>query len=513
MYEIEIKQKIQELTGYDDIKLTATPIGVKGDLSINVARLFKSSESIITKLVNGLGKLSCIEELDLINSGFLNIKLSEKAVINELVEILKNPLSYGSLQCNDSIILEMVSSNPTGPLHIGHGRGAAIGDTLGRIYASLGYNVYREYYVNDAGKQIKKLGESVYNSILGNEPPEGGYKGDYICDIAKKFSSCRDAEECAKQASMEILNGHMKVLKDFGVSFDNVFSEAVLIEKGKVENAVKSLQQKGLTYNDKGALWFKSSKFGDNSDRVLIKENGDLTYFASDCAYHSDKAERFSYLLNIWGADHHGYIPRLNAYWEAMGYNNNKKIDILLYQFVNLKRGDKKISMSTRAGEYVTLKEVVDEVGKDAARFFLLMRSADAPLEFDLELARQESKKNPVYYVQYSHARICSVFRKAKVVPDNIECTIPIKVGIQEIELIKKLAHFPYLLLKCMELKAPHMLTEYIRDIATAFHKYYDTVRVLGTEMEESRLLLLKAVKIIIERGLNITGVNAPERM
>lgn len=510
MYEINIKNKLQELTGSASVKLTVPPPNVEGDLSTNAAM----SEGVRAEnIASGLEELDCIQWAKVTGPGFINIKISDNALWNELKEILDNPSMYGRIQHAGKVIFEMVSSNPTGPLHIGHGRGAAIGDSMARIFSWSGYGVFREYYVNDAGRQMNLLGESIFNRIQGKEIPDGGYKGEYINEIAMQLKGCVSQEECSEYAGKLILKSHIDVLKEFGVEYDNLFSEKELIKENKVKEIIEIFKKNNLTYEKDGALWFNSSKFGDDMDRVLIKKSGGLTYFASDCAYHNDKAGRFPNLVNIWGADHHGYIPRIMAFWKALGFEGRKKIDILLYQLVNLKRGNERISMSTRAGEFVTLKDVIDEVGKDAARFFLLMRSADAPLEFDLELAKQESKKNPVYYVQYSHARICSVFKKSGRSPESLDSMKVTELASEEREIIKMLAHFPYLLYKCIDLMAPHLITDYLRETATVFHKYYDVVRVLGSEKEEPRLLLLKAVKEIIKNGLYLVGVSAPESM
>jgi arginyl-tRNA synthetase len=509
MYELQIKNKLQELTGKKEIKLTVPPPKIEGDLSTNAAMALDIPPE---KIAVELEKLDCVEWAKRVGPGFINIKLMDESIIEELKEIVGNPGHYGANQATGDIMFEMVSSNPTGPLHIGHGRGAAIGDSLSKIFEYIGYNVYREYYVNDTGIQMDLLGQSVLNRKEGKDVPENGYKGEYINDVAARMENCNTVKECTDQAGRMILDDHISVLKDFGVEYDNLFFESKLIADGKVEEMIAFLKNKGLTYEKDGALWFKSTTFGDDTDRVLIKNDGDTTYFASDCAYHKNKAERIPNLVDIWGADHHGYVARIKALWEALGYDEDN-IAIMLYQLVNLKRHGQKVSMSTRAGEFVTLKEVIDEVGRDAARFNILMRSADAPLDFDMDLAKEESKKNPVYYVQYSHARICSIFRKADVVPATLDPAKIKDLGSEERTVIKKIAHFPHLLNKCAELRTPHLITEYLRDTATTFHKYYDTVRVLGSDNEETRLMLLYAVKEIIKNGLSLVGVSAPDRM
>lgn len=510
MYEINIKRKIEEITGLEDIKLSTPPASMKGDISTNAAMVSGMSPS---ELAQKLTLLDEVEEAFVAGPGFVNITLSEETFIKELREISSAPEDYGRGLSSGDVVFEMVSSNPTGPLHIGHGRGGAIGDALSRMYERLGYDVYREYYVNDSGRQMRLLGESVFAAINGLAPPEDGYKGDYIKDVSSRLKDCRSAEECTEKAGALILKDHISVLKSFRVYYDNIFPESDLVKDNLVVETVDMLKEKGFTYEMDGAIWFRSTDFGDDRDRVLRKNDGVLTYFAADCAYHLNKASRFSHLVNIWGADHHGYLPRVRAFWDAAELAPHKKLEIILYQLVDLKKGGEKVSMSTRQGEFITLREVIEEVGADATRFFMLMRGGDAQLEFDLDLAKKQNKTNPVYYVQYSHARICSVFRKAGVGPDELDYSA-LSPGAEEKEVIKILAHFPYLLSKCVELSAPHLMTEYLRDAATAFHKYYDRVRVIGSgDMLNTRLTLLAAFKGIIGNGLELMGVSAPERM
>ncbi|MFH1414957.1 MAG: arginine--tRNA ligase, partial [Elusimicrobiota bacterium] len=344
MYEIDIRKCLASFAEESIIRLSVPPAGVDGDLSTNLAMVSQLPQA---EIIASLEKLDVIEWAKRVGPGFINMKVTADAMKKEIKEILADPEGYGGSQKEGSVIFEMVSSNPTGPLHIGHGRGAAIGDTLARIYSRLGIDVYREYYVNDAGRQMELLGQSIFNSIKGEEIPENGYKGDYIADIGQKLKGiCSSVEECSQKAGAMILNDHIRVLNKFAVEYDNFFSEKEMITAGKVKEKIEEIKQKGLTYNKEGALWFRSTDFGDDLDRVLIKAGGELTYFASDCAYHSDKVSRFPGLVNIWGADHHGYVPRMNAFWDAMEYTGS--LDILLYQLVNLKRGTEKIAMSTR---------------------------------------------------------------------------------------------------------------------------------------------------------------------
>ncbi len=507
MYELKIKEKIEQVTGLDDIKLTVPPPGFSGDLSSNAAL---ASGIVPQKLAEELNGLDEVEKTDIAGPGFINITINGKALEDEIKEILSSPALYGGGEKKGKVLFEMVSSNPTGPLHIGHGRGAAIGDSLARIFEKLGYDVFREYYVNDTGNQMQLLGESVRCIQQGKEVPENGYRGDYMKQIAAGLTS---SEDLSKAAGEKILGMHFETLNKFAVEYSSTVYESDFIRAKKVEDVIEEMKKRDLTYEKDGALWFRSSSFNDDADRVLIKKDGELTYFASDCAYHIDKAQRAERLVNIWGADHHGYVERLRAFFKAFGYAGKKRMDIVLYQLVDLKRGSEKVSMSTRAGEFVTLDEVLDEVGKDAARFFMLMRSSDAPLEFDLELAKEESSKNPVYYVQYSHARICSIFRKKGISFEDISPSDVQGLGNEEREIVKFLAHYPVLLQKCLQLDAPHLLTDYLRQSASAFHKYYDTVRVIGSKQERQRLALLRAVKEIIKDALGLLGVSAPEKM
>ncbi len=510
MYEIKVRDRLMELAGNKDVRLDTPPDNIPGDLSTNAAMVYGLKPQ---ELVAEIEKMDSIESAAVVGPGFINIFLTDETKNREIGEIVKAPGDYAKGIAGGDILFEMVSSNPTGPLHIGHGRGAAIGDALARMYEWLGYKVRREYYVNDRGRQMDLLGESIFNIINGKAAPEQGYKGDYIKDIAAGFDPALNAEECAHKASEIILDTHFKVLKEFRVEYDSKFYETDLIRAGKVEETIDFLKKKGLTYKKDGALWLKTTTYGDDRDRVLVKKNGEFTYFASDCAYHKDKAQRHKEVINIWGADHHGYLDRLEAFWEAAGFKENKRLNDVLYQLVNLKRAGELISMSTREGEFVTLKEVIDEVGTDAARFFLLMRNSDTPLDFDVELAKEENKRNPVYYVQYSHARISSVFKKAGVKPGEVDPSAARQLGKEEDRLIKMVAHFPYILSKCVQLNAPHLLTEYLRDTATAFHKYYDTVKIVGSRKERARLALIMAVKSVIKNGLELVGVSAPDRM
>jgi len=468
--------------------------------------------------------------VEVAGGGFINFFLTRKRMEKEVKEIVQKADRYGSFpETGEKIILEFVSANPTGPLHIGHGRGAAIGDSLARILLKMGYHVFKEYYVNDVGNQIELLGKSVearWRQQKGQAVPfpEGGYQGEYIRNLASEIEKPLDASSLGQWAAKKILESIEKDLADFGVAFHNWFFESELYRHNKIETIVKILKRKGgedrkeyIKKSEDGALWFRSSLEGDEKDRVLIRRDGRPTYFASDIAYHYEKIRRgFHQIINIWGTDHHGYAGRIEVFLKIMGAPRRV---IRLYQLVNLKRGNQKVSMSTRAGEFISLKEVIAEVGKDAARYFLLMRSANAPLDFDLNLAKKESPENPVYYIQYAHARISSIFREARernISWDSSEVSLePLQEG-EEMDLIRHLLRFPSLVQRCGKNYEPHPLTAYLLSLARIFHGYYDRHRVLDSSdisKTRARLCLIKAVQIIIQNGLDLLGVSAPERM
>lgn len=516
-----------------------------GDIATNIAMLLSKelkdsprniAEKIKDFILNNHSEF--IEKIDIAGPGFLNFTLSKSFWQKEILEILNKEEKYG--QCDfgkgKKVLIEYVSANPTGPLHVGHGRGAAVGDSLSRILKFAGFDVSTEYYINDAGRQIKILGKSIYiryKQLLGfdDQLDDDSYKGEYIIDIAKllmekygkdllNLPEDEATTICSDFGKDIILQQIKEDLKKFRVSHDLWFSEKSLIMDGAVENAFSALKDKELIYEKDGALWFSSTKFGDDKDRVLKKSNGDLTYFASDIAYHKNKLDRgFELLIDIWGADHHGYIPRMKAAIEALG-RDREDLQVILIQLVNLVRGGKQVSMSTRAGEFVTLAQVIDEVGVDAARFIFLSRKSDSHLDFDLDLAKQKTMENPVYYCQYAHARICSVFSKAKErnIQLNIEPEKVIDKLIQEeeIEILKKLNEFQDIIMTCARLLSPHILTFYVIDLAGLFHKYYNKYPILGAKEDmviKARLYLLKAVRQILQTSLCLLGVSAPERM
>ncbi len=513
-----------------------------GDFTTNVAMQYASvlrrnPRQIAEKLVEKLEETSYFASVEVAGPGFINFVLSEKTWFDVLGEIASQGAKYGhsSLEAPKKIQVEFVSANPTGPLHVGHGRGAAVGDVLARLLRAVGHTVETEYYINDVGRQMDILGRSVYlrlRELAGEEIifPEDFYQGDYIRRIARRIweqkgNELLEMEEatavryCREIASREILDSIKRDLESFGVTFDVWFSEASLFEKDEVTAALEDLRQRGFIVEREGAHWFLSSKFGDEKDRVVIRKNGETTYFASDIAYHWDKFRRgFDVVIDVWGADHHGYIPRMKGVIEALGYRA-EQLEVVLIQLVNLLREGKKISMSTRGGTFVTLREVLDEVGKDAARYFFLMRRSDSPLDFDLDLARSQSNENPVYYVQYAHARICSIEEKAK--DAGISCPSHDSVSWEKLthpgekRLMKQMAKFPEVIYQSAESLEPHRLVYFLHELSGMFHHYYNHTRVLteDRELSEARFFFVECVKRVIQNGLDLLGISAPQRM
>ncbi|WP_027363024.1 arginine--tRNA ligase [Desulfospira joergensenii] len=516
----------------------------QGDLSTNFAMVSAGVQKmpprkIAEAVVSQLEPLSFIEKVEIAGPGFINFFLSASAWQPVVEEVLGRDRDYGrsDMGREKKVQVEFVSANPTGPLHVGHGRGAAVGDSVGNILSFAGFDVQKEYYINDSGRQIRTLGTSVWLRLKEKagkslEYPEDCYQGVYIKDLADKILERegedfpdQDDEEgiqiCARFAAGEILAGIRQDLEDFGVGFDQWFSEQSLYDSGRVEKAIQDLQTRDLVYEKEGALWFRSTNFGDEKDRVVVRNNGLTTYFASDIAYHMEKFERgFHRVIDVWGADHHGYIKRLEASVVASGYKS-EQFDVILVQLVNLLRGGKPVQMSTRAGEFVTLKDIVDEVGRDAARFMFLSRSYDSGLDFDLEVAKQKNSDNPVYYVQYVHARITGILLKAKdqgLIPEidfNRGMDLSRLEEAEEIKLIKILAGFREQVEKSAETLHPHVIFTYLSTLASAFHGYYNRHKVITDDpsLSLARLSLVLAVKKVIRNGLGLLGVTAPERM
>ncbi len=511
-----------------------------GDYSTNIAfllapKLRKNPVEIANKLIQNIEFKDICEKVEVASKGFINFYIRDDIWRSSLNEVSEKGLDslFPDVGEGRRVLIEFVSSNPTGPLHIGHGRGAAVGDVLANILLKAGYNVVKEYYVNDAGKQIDTLGQSTYSrwkELKGNpEPFEGHYyQGDYVKDIASLIVNTKvpipteKSEAIAftsKFASDFVMDGIEKDLEDFGVFFDNYFRETRLYEGGEVEETLNVLKDKGYAYEKDGALWFKTSMFRKDEDRVLIKSDGEKTYFASDIAYHKNKFDRnFDILIDIWGSDHHGYIPRMRASIEALGKNKDS-LRVLLIQFVTLIKDGKPVGMSTRSGQFTTLKEVLNEVGRDAARFIFLMRKSDAHLEFDLDLAKKTTNENPVFYVQYAHARIESIFRVAQEEGIDLKFVKTAKVDLltqkDEITLIKGILHYFDVIEGSAKSLEPHRITFYLLDLVGRFHSYYNKTRVIvdDRELTMARLLLLVILQQVIKSALTLLGVSAPERM
>ena len=476
-----------------------------------------------------------VQKAEIAGPGFINFYLNPDWVWDMLAEIVEAGENYGNLSpvAGEKIQLEYVSANPTGPLHVGHGRGAAVGSALGNLLKAAGYQVEREYYINDAGNQMDNLARSVnarYLELSGRtcEFPEDGYHGQDIVETARrilnkygdKFLQMEEAERLEQFKTIayeEKLAALREDLEHFNVHFDSWFSEKTLHEGNKIKEACDTLLAKGYMYEKDGALWLKSTEFGDDKDRVVIRDNGVPTYFAADIAYHTNKFQRgFDRVINLWGADHHGYIARMKAAMQCMGFRP-EQLEILVLQMVRLLRDGQEVKMSKRTGQSVTLNELIEEVGTDAARFFFIMRSIDSQLDFDLDLAKKKSNDNPVFYVQYAHARICSILRQVEEAGIRVDgkgnykrLTEPV-----EIDLIKKLGEYPEMLAQAAADRAVQQVAHYVYDLAGLFHSAYNQCRILGVdeELQQARLAMVLAVGHVLRHGLDILGVSAPEKM
>ncbi|MDR1434631.1 arginine--tRNA ligase [Candidatus Endomicrobiellum devescovinae] len=518
------------------------PKNIDADFATNAAMLIAkkvktnprvAAQEIIDIISKKLPNL--IEKAEIAGAGFINLHVKNNVLYTELKAILKEKNKYGSMAANnkEKILVEFVSANPTGPLHIGHGRGAAIGDSISRILKHLGYNVSKEYYLNDVGNQMLVLANSVeirYKQLKGEkiEFPADHYQGEYIVNIAKRLiaeGKSFEKIDFRREAVKDILKTIEEDLKDFAVEFDNWFSEtkiAVVKDKegkSEVDKACQYLLKKGDAYEKDDALWLASTKFGDDKDRVLKRSDGRYTYLASDVAYHKNKFERgFQKLVNLWGADHHGYVARIQACVQMLGFSK-ENLDIILYQLVSLVRDGQPVAMSTRSGEFITLKSVVDEVGKDACRFFFLLRAPDSQLEFDLELAKKQSSENPVFYVQYVNARCSSIFKESKnrvdLTGDNEKVNFDLLNSKEERALIKQLAAFCDTLALSEKTMSPHHFTVYLIELADSYHRFYEKCRVLTDDaaLASARLKLIEGVMIIIQTGLGLLGISSPDKM
>lgn len=509
-----------------------------GDFASNIAmqsaRVFHlAPRKIAEEIVNRLNA-PFLDKTTIAGPGFINFYLKSDVIYDSLADLIKSGSDYGNLpkQESPSIQVEYVSANPTGPLHVGHGRGAAFGSALVNLMRAAGYNVSSEYYINDAGNQIDNLAASVnarYLELLGQDTkfPENGYHGQDIIATAKRIIA-KDNDKYLHMSNEERLSIFKELalkeklaalkedLADFNVDFDVWFSERTL-HPDAIKAVCDRLLANGNMYEKDGALWLKSTAYGDDKDRVVIRDNGVPTYLAADIAYHSNKFERkFDKLINIWGADHHGYVCRVKAAMAALGYNSDN-LEVLLLQMVSLYRDGELVKMSKRTGQSVTLAELIEEVGTDAARFFFIMRSLDSQLDFDLNLAKSQSNENPVYYIQYAHARICSIFRQMKEANIAIEANpdLSLLTDESEIALIKKLLSYRDEIASDAKNKAPHRLAGYVYDLASMFHSFYNKCRILGVDnkLAQARLALALAVKYVLAHALAILGVSAPEKM
>ena len=532
---------LAEETAIPDIMLETPNNKDNGDYATNIAmqltKLAKKPPRAIAEAI--LEKLNTdgtsIESIEIAGPGFINIKLKTDYLGGIVKTVLEQGENYGRSNFGNKqkVQVEFVSANPTGDLHLGHARGASLGDSLSKVLDFAGYDVAREYYINDAGNQVHNLANSVearYFQALGldKEMPEDGYQGPDIINIGKmlaaeygdKYVNTPDEERYAffRQYGLEHELEKLKTdLANFRVSFDVWFSETSLYENGKIDVALDKLRANGHVFEEDGATWFRSTTFGDDKDRVLIKNDGTYTYLTPDIAYHEDKLFRgFDKLINIWGADHHGYIPRMKAAIEALGYGNDT-LEVSVVQMVQLYKDGEKFKMSKRTGKAVTLRELVEEVGLDAVRYFFAMRSGDSQMDFDLDLAISQSNENPVYYAQYAHARISSILRQADengmaVSVDNVS----LLQAEKELELLKKIGDFPQVISDAARIRSPHRVATYIQELAATFHSFYNAEKVLdpdNRELSEARLALITITRTTIANALKLIGVSAPEKM
>jgi arginyl-tRNA synthetase len=525
-----------------DIEVEVPPKDSMGDMATPVAMSIASAlkrppKKIAEEIVDSIRDKAIFEKIDIAGPGFINFTFSKEYLYSEMKKLLmhKGGFLREDIGKGKRVQIEFISANPTGPLHLGHGRGGATGEALSNLLKAAGYKVEREYYINDAGKQVKLLGLSVfarYQQLLGIEYPfpEEGYRGGYIEEIADriikengdkymKVNFDEVSDYFIDYAYRKILSGIENDLKDFGITFDIWQSERELYEKGYIDRTIQDLRIKDFIYEKDGAIWFKSTAFGDDKDRVVIKKDGEYTYFASDIAYHKKKVEKgYDEIIDIWGADHHGYIQRVQGVIEALGYPKDN-LKILLVQMVTLLRAGKPVQMSKRAGEFITLREVMDEVGADTTKFIFLTRRADSHLDFDLEAAKAQSSENPVFYVQYANARVNSIFAHAKEKGVNTEELYDTDLTFlsthEEIRIIRKLLMYPMVFEGAVNAHEPHRITFYLQELSGMFHPYYNKYRVINDniELSRARLALCGAIRVVLRDGLEILGVTAPEKM
>jgi arginyl-tRNA synthetase len=562
-----IKKSLDKIDKDNGISIENIEVGLCkdkrfGDFSSNIAMKFstkfesnpkKFAENIIKEIQNNENIL----KIEIAGPGFINFFTSKDTKFAVIEKILKEKHLYGSncLGSNSKVLIEFVSANPTGPLHVGHGRGAVFGDCISSLLKENGYNVTKEYYINDAGKQIDILTISVlrrYHELIDSNKVfsyEDLYKGEYIWDISADIHRNFNLEFYIKNLenynnnsidelihniknnlSIErfnkikeisvnfILKDIKKTLKLSGIEFDSWFSESLLLKNNSLDLILNYLNENSHTYKKDDALWFKSKDSGDEKDRVLIKENNDHTYLSTDIAYHYNKINRdYSKIINIWGADHHGYMDRIKAAFNIFAQKKSKLI-ILLVQFANLYRGTEKISMSTRSGEFVTLEQLIKEVGKDATRFFYLTRKSDQHMDFDIELAKSNNNNNPVYYIQYAHARICSIFKQAQENKMHYKYDnkyLSLLTEESELNIIKKLSYYPDVIISSTEKYEPHLLTNYMRELAQEIHSYYNKYQILiaDDKLRNARLALIEAAKHVFKNSSKVIGIGMPEKM
>lgn len=562
------------------LQITRTKDATHGDFTCNVAMMLakqagKPPREVAQAIIDALGKVDSsndyIDRIEIAGPGFINFFLAQESTLNIIKDILSAGDSFGRSNAanHEKVQIEFVSANPTGPLHVGHGRGAAYGATLASLMRAVGFDVDCEYYVNDAGRQMNILATSIWLRYLQENAvaipfPSNGYKSEeYIFDIARELKQAHgDAFVFSRETVMQdivadepdggdkethidalieraksllgennyktvfnaglntIIDDIREDLEEFGVHYESWYSEQSLADRDLINRAVKQLQDAGYIYEEKGALWFRSTQFGDEKDRVVIRDNGQGTYFASDIAYHLDKFERgYDRVINIWGADHHGYVARVKAALTAMGKDEDK-LNILLVQFANLYRHGERVQMSTRSGSFVTLRELRKEVGTDAARFFYVMRKCEQHMDFDLDLAKSQSNDNPVYYIQYAHARICSVIgqlseKELKHDIENGSQNLHLLTEKHETELISKLDAYSDIVHKSAFNAEPHLLVHYLRELATLLHSYYNAHQFINDDanLHDARFNLIIATKQVLHNGLTLLGVSAPEKM
>ena len=540
--EIEASIKKAELANdIPEIKIEIPKDVKNGDYSTNIAMVLtkiakRNPREIAQAIVDHLDASKAhVKKVDIAGPGFINFYLDNQYLTDIIPEAIQKGDQFGKAEAskNKNILLEYVSANPTGDLHIGHARNAAVGDTLANILIAAGYHVTREYYINDAGNQISNLARSIetrFFEALGDnsyEMPEDGYNGKDIVEIGKdladKHPEIKDYSDDERLKTFRQLGVDYEMsklkkdLSDFNTHFDNWFSETSLYEKGEIKEVLAKMNDLGYTYEADGATWLRTSDFKDDKDRVLIKKDGNYTYFLPDIAYHFDKVQRGNdILIDLMGADHHGYINRLKASLETFGVDSDR-LEIQIMQMVRLMQNGEEVKMSKRTGNAITLREIMDEVGVDAARYFLTMRSPDTHFDFDMELAKEQSQDNPVYYAQYGHARICSILKQAKEQGIEISTDVDFSkiTNDKAIELLKKVAEFEPTIESAADSRAPHRMTNYIQDLASHFHKFYNAEKVLTDDIEKTKahIALVEAVRITLNNALALVGVSAPETM